>query len=348
MNIKAQDLMNLMEEWAPQKLAESWDHPGLQVGNPEQPVKKVLISLDLTEENVDRAVKDGVSMIISHHPFFFKSLHSIDLSGYKGRVIGKLIKHDILSFAAHTNLDTARDGVNDALAEALGLSNPEGLVKEKTEPLLKVAAYVEFVKAKEFKGLLEKKYKGMAGHFYLLGDADDSSRAGKMEFNVKSSSFRDVLDDMKEICGPVHCDIYELKNGASVEYMGRVGELPEALPGKEALRYIKAKLGIPDLRYAGNTDITVRKVAVLGGAGSEFAALAKAKGADLYLTGDLKYHEAQDASAMGLLIADGGHFYTERVIVPKLAARIRKAAAEKRWNLEVLEDSGAVDIFGHM
>lgn len=69
MNIKAQDLMNLMEEWAPQKLAESWDHPGLQVGNPEQPVKKVLISLDLTEENVDRAVKDGVSMIISHHPF---------------------------------------------------------------------------------------------------------------------------------------------------------------------------------------------------------------------------------------------------------------------------------------
>lgn len=87
MNIKAQDLMNLMEEWAPQKLAESWDHPGLQVGNPEQPVKKVLISLDLTEENVDRAVKDGVSMIISHHPFFFKSLHSIDLSGYKGRVI---------------------------------------------------------------------------------------------------------------------------------------------------------------------------------------------------------------------------------------------------------------------
>lgn len=92
----------------------------------------------------------------------------------------------------------------------------------------------------------------------------------------------------------------------------------------------------------------MRKVAVLGGAGSEFAALAKAKGADLYLTGDLKYHEAQDASAMGLLIADGGHFYTERVIVPKLAARIRKAAAEKRWNLEVLEDSGAVDIFGHM
>lgn len=98
------------------------------------------------------------------------------------------------------------------------------------------------------------------------------------------------------------------------------------MKGKEALLYIKEKLGIPDLRYAGNTDIIVHKVAVLGGAGSEFASLAKARGADLYLTGDLKYHEAQDAAAMGLLIADGGHFYTERVIVPKLAERIRKEA----------------------
>ena len=89
-------------------------------------------------------------------------------------------------------------------------------------------------------------------------------------------------------------------------------------------------------------------MAVLGGAGSEFASLAKAKGADLYLTGDLKYHEAQDASRLGLLIADGGHFYTERVIVPYLAERLRKAAQEKSWELEVLEDSGAEDIFSHV
>lgn len=80
MNIKAQDLINLMDEWAPAALAESWDHPGLQVGNPEEPVKKVMISLDLTEQNVDRACREGVSMIISHHPFLFKSLHRIDLS----------------------------------------------------------------------------------------------------------------------------------------------------------------------------------------------------------------------------------------------------------------------------
>ena len=114
---------------------------------------------------------------------------------------------------------------------------------------------------------------------------------------------------------------------------------------EEALSYIKEKLGIPVLRYAGNPNITISRVAVLGGAGSEFAALAKAKGADLYLTGDLKYHEAQDASRLGLLIADGGHFYTERVIVPALAKRLRTYAAEHGWEIKVIEDSRAEDIF---
>lgn len=348
MNIQAQDLIHLMEKWAPADLAESWDHPGLQVGNPRQPVEKVLVSLDLTEENVDRAVREGVSMIISHHPFLFKSIHTIDLSSYKGRVIGKLIKHDILAFAAHTNLDTAREGVNDALADALGLQHREGLVKEKSEPLLKVAAYVPFVKAREFRNLLEKKYDGKAGHFYLLGDADDRDEEGKLEFNIPSSFLDDVVSDLVHTCGPVHYDVYALQNGMQHEYMGRIGTLPRPLSGKEALLHIKETLGIPDLRYAGNPDILVKKIAVLGGAGSEFASLAKAKGADLYLTGDLKYHEAQDAAAMGLLIADGGHFYTERVIVPKLAERIRKEAAMRHWNLTVLEDGGARDIFSHI
>ena len=120
------------------------------------------------------------------------------------------------------------------------------------------------------------------------------------------------------------------------------------MSGKEALSYIKERLGIPVLRYAGNPDTTISRVAVLGGAGSEFAALAKAKGADLYLTGDLKYHEAQDASRLGLLIADGGHFYTERVIVPALAKRLRTYAAEHVWEIEVIEDSRAEDIFREM
>lgn len=348
MNITAKDLMHLMDTWAPKDLAESWDHPGLQVGNPEEPVKKVLIALDVTAENVDYAASHGVTMIISHHPFLFKSIHTLDLTSWRGAIIGKLITNHIVSFAAHTNLDTARGGVNDALAGALDLHDLADFVPEKTYPMMKVAAYAPFVKAKEFHYRVKERYPDMGKSFYLLDDFDDAARVGKMEFNVPSEKLDILLEEMKNICGPIHYDVYELKNGGRRESMGRIGHLPRPMTGLEALAHVKKCLGIPDLRYAGNPDRTVETVAVLGGAGSEFASLAKAKRADLYVTGDLKYHEAQDAAGMGLLIADGGHFYTERVIVPVLADRIRKAAAEKGWDLEVLEDSGAKDIFEHV
>ena len=345
MNITAKDLIHLMNTWAPQDLAESWDHPGLQVGDPNEPVKKVLIALDVTAENVDYAASVGATMIISHHPFLFRSIHTLDLTSWRGAIIGKLITNHIVSFAAHTNLDTARGGVNDALAGALGLQDCRDFVPEKTYPMMKVAAYAPFVKAKEFHYRLKEQYPDIGKTFYLLGDFDDAARVGKMEFNVPSGKLTQLLDEMRKICGPIHYDLYELKNGGTHESMGRIGRLPHPMTGMEALEHVKKSLAIPVLRYAGNPERTVETLAVLGGAGSEFASLARAKGADLYVTGDLKYHEAQDAAGMGLLIADAGHFYTERVIVPALAERIRKAAAEKGWDLEVLEDSGAVDIF---
>ena len=348
MNVKAKDIMQLMENWAPRALAEKWDHPGLQVGNHDREVRKVLISLDLTEEAVDFAVENGISMIISHHPFLFKALHELDLTTYKGRVIEKLIKHDILAFAAHTNLDTAKGGVNDALADALGLENRVGLVGGREEAMYKLAIYLRPAVAKAFRGYLEKEYAKETGHYYFLDNDVDMADTVKLEMNVKGAALSDVLSALKERAGDAHYDVYELQNGGSREYMGRIGDLPKEMDGKVALSYIKEKLGIPVLRYAGDASRPVRRVAVLGGAGSEFAALAKSKGADLYLTGDLKYHEAQDAAALGLLIADGGHFYTERVIVPALARRMEEAASARGWDLEVVAYEAQRDIFEEM
>ena len=263
-------------------------------------------------------------------------------------MIEKLVKHDILSFAAHTNLDTAKGGVNDALAAALSLSDTEGLVFEQETKERKLALYVEPVTAKVLRHTLSELYGDAVNHFYLLDDEDDATDEAKLECNVPAALLASVLAKVQEICGDIHYDVYTLENHGYKEYMGRIGNLPAPMSGKAALSYIKEKLGIPVLRYAGNPNITISRVAVLGGAGNEFAALAKAKGADLYLTGDLKYHEAQDASRLGLLIADGGHFYTERVIVPALAKRLRTYAAEHGWEIEVIEDSRAEDIFGEM
>lgn len=348
MKVTGNDLIEWMESWAPKRLAESWDHPGLQVGDPRRVVTKVLISLDLTEENVDLAVREGAEMVISHHPFLFKAIRELDLRTYKGRVIEKLVKHDILAFAAHTNLDTARGGVNDALAEALSLTDTEGLVFAQEAKEKKLALYVKPVTAKALRHTLSEIYGVAVSHFYLLDDEDDATEEAKLECNVPATLLASVLAKVQEICGDIHYDVYALENHGRKEYMGRIGHLPAPMSGEEALSYIKEKLGIPVLRYAGNPNGMVSRIAVLGGAGSEFAALAKAKGADLYLTGDLKYHEAQDASRLGLLIADGGHFYTERIIVPALAKRLRKHAAEHGWEIEVIEDKAAEDIFGEV
>lgn len=167
MKVTGNDLIGWMESWAPRSLAESWDHPGLQVGDPRRRVTKVLISLDLTEENVDLAVREGAEMVISHHPFLFKAIRELDLRTYKGRVIEKLVKHDILSFAAHTNLDTAKGGVNDALAAALSLSDTEGLVFEQETKERKLALYVKPITAKVLRHTLSELYGDAVNHFYL-------------------------------------------------------------------------------------------------------------------------------------------------------------------------------------
>lgn len=84
MKVTGNDLIGWMESWAPRSLAESWDHPGLQVGDPRRRVTKVLISLDLTEENVDLAVREGAEMVISHHPFFSRPFASLIFGRIRG------------------------------------------------------------------------------------------------------------------------------------------------------------------------------------------------------------------------------------------------------------------------
>lgn len=344
MEVNAQMIMDMMNAWAPPYLAESWDRVGLQVGSGTARVQKILVSLDVTEDNVDYAASHGVNMIVSHHPLLFRPIFPLDTKTRRGRIIEKLIKHSIVSFAAHTNLDTAQGGVNDALAEALELTKIKGLVPGYKEPSLKAVVYTDSILAKRLSHTLKDAFFGKVSHFYVLPEEDFTAQA-RLEFTVGKESLVAVKAKIAEIARQPLMDVYQLAEGGKAECMGRIGELSTPLSGKEALCYVKEKLHIPFLRYCGNPDITVRRIAVLGGAGIEFFPIAKKAGADLYVTGDVKYHEAQDAAGSGLLVADGGHFYTERVMIPTLAKRIRNEVALRGWELEVMEDPSARDIF---
>src|SRR5690625_1382454 len=131
------DIFQLIESWAPKSLAYDWDPIGLQVGSTNDKVKKVMVTLDVSEAVVDEAIDQGVNLIISHHPLLFKQLKQINVETSKGKIIQKLLTNGITVYSAHTNLDIATGGVNDILAEKLKLHSPEILIHTSSEQLFK-------------------------------------------------------------------------------------------------------------------------------------------------------------------------------------------------------------------
>ncbi len=371
MDACVKDIIQLMDTWAPPSLAESWDHPGLQVGDPKQPVHTVLVSLDLTRDNLNYAIANKVDMIVSHHPFLFKSVKNIDLQTEKGQMIADLFNFHISAFAAHTNLDTAQGGVNDALASALKLKHCTGFIPIQKKKQYKLVVYVPKSHAETVRAAIARAGGGVAGAYrgcsfvssgtgYFFADSEAHPFSGKAGTENKADEVRietfieeNALNAVKLAIHGAHpyelpiYNIYELVSSEKWETMGRIGELPHLMSGEEAVLYVKECLGIELVKFTGKPEQIIQKIAVLGGAGAEFIPLAKSAGADLYLTGDVKYHEAQEAKALGLFLVDGGHFYTERVIIPWIAKYLQQAARERDWNLTIIEDPGASDIFSY-
>lgn len=259
--VKCQDVMQVMERIAPRRLAEDWDNPGLLVGSPGDEVKKILVALDVREETVERAIEDGCDLIVAHHPLIFRGLKAVRTDDVTGRKIARLIKADIAVFAAHTNLDSAAGGVNDVLAERLGLT--------ALAPLAEGAA------------------DGEPG-------------------------------------------------------LGRIGLLdaPISLDGFAAL--VKERLGLSALRVVCAGEHPIRRVALCGGSGAEFIGRAAAKGADVYVTGDVKYHDGERALGLGVHVLDAGHFATEQPIIARLAERLSE---ELGTGVEIIAETKSSDFF---
>jgi len=129
------DILDYFNEIAPWKYAEKWDNVGLMLGSRTNQVKKLMLCMDVTSKVIDDAIDQGTNLIVSHHPFLFTKLNTVDLDTMKGQQISALIKNNINVISAHTNLDVTVGGVNDTLAEVIGLTNcrilksyiPEGI-----------------------------------------------------------------------------------------------------------------------------------------------------------------------------------------------------------------------------
>ncbi|MBM6829896.1 Nif3-like dinuclear metal center hexameric protein [Anaerotignum lactatifermentans] len=359
--VRVKDIMAVMEGIAPGKLAEGWDRPGLAVGRPEREVKKILVALDVTKEVIAEAIEAQAELIVTHHPMLlFQKFDSITPETPVGEKILTLAEHKIAAFSAHTNLDVAKGGTNDVLAELIGLEQVEILEETWAEELKKIVVYVPLSHGDAVREAMCQAGAGHIGNYACctfgakgegtflplegthpyLGEEGKLERAEeiRLETIVPASKTARVVEAMLAAhpYEEVAFDIYAVEQKGQREGIGRMGELPEAMEFAAFAKLLKEKLGLDSIRLTGDAHKMIKRVALCTGSGAEFVLPAHAKGADAYLTGDIKFHEAQKAVEAGICVADVTHYASEVLIVPVLQKALEKAAAEKGWELEVL------------
>ena len=359
MPLSVQTLIHHLETLAPKRLAFDWDNVGLQVGSPHGTVNKILVTLDVNDCVLSEAKEMGVDFIVTHHPFIFRPLSAVRTDLPQGAMIERAIKDNIRVYAAHTNLDVAVGGVNDALAERLGLSDAEILRPSGFEELEKVTVFVPRGHEDSVRDAMAAAGAGWIGNyshcsFQAAGTGTFLPREGTDPYIGSQGELERVEELRLETICPAHLrnrvvtamqkahpyeeaayDIYPLKNAGKPYGLGRVGKIdPCTLEHFCAL--VKERLQVSTLRVTGDPERIIQKVAVCGGSGGDLIHAATFAGADVLVTGDLKYHEACDCSAIGLSLIDAGHDATERVIVPVLADWLQKRIVEDGHSADVL------------
>lgn len=349
MLVNCRDIFDIMEELAPVSLAEAWDNPGLQVGDPAAEIDAILLSLDVDITVAEEAKAKGAGLIISHHPLIFKPLKSLRLDQPNGKLVQYIIKNNITVYAAHTNLDLAQGGVNTALAERIGLRETAVLEPAGREEYIKLVVFVPTGHLAEVHQAISAAGAGWIGNyshcaFWAKGTGTFQPLAGTNPYIGEKDKLAAVEEARLETIVPagrleavvpamlkahpyeeVAYDLYPLANtGGPVYGLGRAGSLARPLSFAEFVRAVKEALGLPAVRVGGAMERTLRKVAVCGGTGARLWPAALRAGADVLVTGDIGYHEARDMLAAGLSFIDAGHYGSEVVVLPALKEYLEK------------------------
>lgn len=343
MPVSCQVIIDLIEKFAPRRMAEDWDNVGLQVGHPADRVSRVLVTLDLTEAVVQEAVAAGADLIVTHHPLIFRPLKQLRFDLPEGKLLQQLIRHGIAVFAAHTNLDNCDRGVNTVLAERLGLQDVR-ILTPRQEKLVKVVVFVPWEFEEQVRQAMCVNGAGWIGNysdctFALAGKGTFRPLEGtnpfigklgeleqveeiRLETIVREQDLGRVLKAMLKVhpYEEVAYDLYPLLNEGAAYGLGRIGNLPEPVTLEALGKRVAETLGTVPIRLAGDPERNVSRVAVCGGSGGGLVSAAAFAGAEVLVTGDVKHHEALDALGRGLAVIDAGHYGTENPVVPVLAA----------------------------
>lgn len=254
------DIIQVLEGIAPLKLAEDWDNVGLQIGHTDQLVHHIWISLDPSLEVVTEACENKVDLLITHHPLFFSPVKTLDLKTPVGAIVEKAIRCNLSIYSSHTNLDSVEGGLNDMLADIIGLSHRSVL---------------------------------------LPSEAIDTVPA-------------------------------EIKHG-----LGRIGDLALKTDLASFAQHLRSVLNLNSIRIVGAPDFPVSRVAICTGSGSSLMKTVVKSGADVFVTGDIKYHDAKTAQEDDIRLIDIGHFNSEHIMVKALTDKMIEIIKELRWPIKI-------------
>lgn len=341
-----QDVTNYLESIAPLEYQESYDNAGLIVGNYENDVSGVLVCLDSTEKIVDEAIERKCNLIVAHHPIVFSGLKKITGKNYVERTVIKAIKNDIAIYAIHTNLDNMLNGVNEIIGRKLGLINTQ-ILSPSSNNLRKLITYVPVDYVEKVRESLFDSGAGKIGNYdecsfssigegtFRAGDDTNAFIGEKGKRHIESEQKLEVIysiDKQRAILSSllkshpyevVAYDILELQNSNSGIGAGLIGELENGIDEITFLKSLKITMKTDCVRYTDLQGRQIKKVAVCGGSGSFLLKDAIHQNADVFITGDFKYHEFFDAENR-IIIADIGHFESEQYTIELLAEKLKE------------------------
>jgi dinuclear metal center YbgI/SA1388 family protein len=356
-----EDLDRILESLAPRRLAEPWDNVGLLVGRRGVEVRRVLLSLDLTDAIVREAATEGYQAIVTHHPLIFKPLTRVTDADRRGVIVHQLIAADLAYFALHTNLDGAAGGLSELVAYELDL--------KELVPLVRTPAgwkkLVAFIPVEAYEVVTRAVYAAGAGEIgeyrecgYELRGEGTFLPSDQARPHIGSPGVRERVDEIRwETVVPTGVvsravralisshpyeepafDIYPIENVLSSTGQGRVGRLLNTLSLAGLAETVAETFGLREVSYTGDPETRMDRVAVVPGSGGSLMDAA-ASAADVLVTGDLRYHDAERAQDLGLALVYVPHGHLETWALHRWGRTLRRALIGREVDLHFSANS---------
>lgn len=361
MKVTGQEFIDRFEEYCPQYLAEAGDPVGLHIGTLNKPINRVMMTLDVRPEVVQEAIDKKIDLIVAKHPPIFRSIKRLTTDDFQTKMYADLLKHDISVYAAHTNMDIVKPGLNDWFCEDLELEvvdfitpthrfgykklviytpRSHSLILREALGKIGVGSYGENYEFCSFTSNGQGRFKPINEAKPYIGSLDEIEvvEEDKLEFIFPEKLESKVIQTIIKT-HPYEepaFDIFDITNIKDTYGLGRIGKLKEPVSLIEFTQKVKRTFNLDGLRLITDTkDKQIQTVAICGGSGEKFYRDALRKGADVYITGDVYYHTAHDMIEEKLSVIDPGH-YIEQRCKEKYVELFNTWKVENNWDISFI------------